>query len=71
MLDQLVTGHVLLQESKHRKVAVPDADVDARIGQLRQRFQTEDEFKKALAVAQPDTREDPRRNCESNCRSSR
>jgi peptidyl-prolyl cis-trans isomerase C len=50
VLDQLVTGHVLLQESKTRKVAVPDAEVDSRIGQLRQRFPSEDEYKKALAA---------------------
>ena len=49
VLDQLVTGHVLLQEAKARKVVVPDADIDARVAQLRQRFPSEDEFKKALA----------------------
>ena len=49
VLDQLVTGHVLLQESRTRNVTVPDAEIDARIGELRQRFATEDEFKKALA----------------------
>jgi peptidyl-prolyl cis-trans isomerase C len=49
VLNQLVTGHVLLQESRSRKVAVVDADVDGRLNQLRQRFPSEDEFKKALA----------------------
>ena len=49
VLNQLVTGHVLLQESRNRKVAVADADVDGRVAQLRQRFPSEDEFKKALA----------------------
>lgn len=49
VLNQLVTGHMLLQESQHRKVAVADADIDARIAELRQRFPTEDDFKKALA----------------------
>ena len=49
VLNQIVTGHVLLQESKTRKVVVADADVESRIGQLRQRFPSEDEFKKALA----------------------
>ena len=49
VLDQLVTGHVLLQESRTRNVTVPDAEIDARIGELRQRFASEDEFKKALA----------------------
>jgi peptidyl-prolyl cis-trans isomerase C len=49
VLDQLVTGHVLLQETRNRKVTVPDAEIESRIGELRQRFQTEDEFTKALA----------------------
>lgn len=49
VLDQLVTGHVLLQESRNRKVDVPDAEIDARFAQLRQRFPSEEEFKKALA----------------------
>jgi peptidyl-prolyl cis-trans isomerase C len=48
VLDRLVVGHVLLQESKSRKVTVPDSDIDARMGQLRQRFPSEEEFKKAL-----------------------
>ena len=50
MLDQLVTGHVLLQEvadpqdrrSRRRRR-------EPRSAQLRQRFPSEDEFKKALA----------------------
>lgn len=50
VLNQLVTGHVLLQESRTRKISVPDTELDARIGELRQRFPSEDEFKKALAT---------------------
>jgi peptidyl-prolyl cis-trans isomerase C len=49
VLNQLVTGHVLLQESRSRNVVVADADIDSRVGQLRQRFPSEDEFKKALS----------------------
>lgn len=49
VLNQLVTGHVLLQESRTRKVTVADTEIEAKIGELRQRFPTEDEFKKALA----------------------
>jgi peptidyl-prolyl cis-trans isomerase C len=48
LLDRLVGEKLLIQESKARKVTVPDADVDAQIGQLRQRFPTEDAFKQAL-----------------------
>lgn len=50
VLNQIVTGHVLLQESKTRNIVVADADIDSRVGQLRQRFPTEDEFAKALAT---------------------
>lgn len=50
VLNQLVTGHVLLQESRNRKVTVPDAEIENRVGQLRQRFPTEEEFAKALAA---------------------
>lgn len=49
LLDQLVGYRLLLQETKARKVSVPDADVDARIGQIRQQFPTEDAFKQILA----------------------
>src|SRR5205085_685083 len=37
------------QESKTQKVAVPDADIEARVLSLKQQFPTEDAFKQALA----------------------
>ena len=49
VLDQMVGYKLLTQETKTRKVAIPDADVDARIGQLRQQFPNEDAFKQVLA----------------------
>jgi peptidyl-prolyl cis-trans isomerase C len=49
VLDQMVGYKLLTQETKARKVAVPDADVDARVGQLRQQFPNEDAFKQVLA----------------------
>lgn len=49
IVDQLVSYHLLIQESKTRKVAVADADVEARIGAIRQQFPNEDEFTKTLA----------------------
>jgi peptidyl-prolyl cis-trans isomerase C len=52
LLDQLVGYHLLIQESKTRKVTVPEADVDARIGAIRQQFPTEDAFKDVLAKQQ-------------------
>jgi peptidyl-prolyl cis-trans isomerase C len=49
ILDQMIGFKLLTQESKARKVAVPDADVEARIAGLKQQFPTEDAFKQALA----------------------
>jgi peptidyl-prolyl cis-trans isomerase C len=49
ILDQMIGFKLLTQESKARKVAVADADVEARIAGLKQQFPTEDAFKQALA----------------------
>jgi len=49
ILDQLIGYKLLLQESKTQKVAVPDADIEARVLSLKQQFPTEDAFKQALA----------------------
>jgi peptidyl-prolyl cis-trans isomerase C len=48
VLDQLIGYKVLVQETRARKVAVPDADVDARIGQIRGQFPSEAEFTQML-----------------------
>jgi peptidyl-prolyl cis-trans isomerase C len=48
VLDQLIGYKVLVQETHARKVAVPDADVDARIGQIRGQFPSEAEFTQML-----------------------
>lgn len=48
VLDQLVTYKVLTQELKARSIAVPDAEIDAMVQGVRQRFKDEAEFKKAL-----------------------
>jgi peptidyl-prolyl cis-trans isomerase C len=49
ILDQMIGYKLLTQESKARKVSVPDADVEARIIGLKQQFGNEDAFKQALA----------------------
>ncbi len=49
VLDQLIGYKVLVQETRARKVSVPDADVDARIGQIRGQFPSEAEFTQMLA----------------------
>ena len=48
VLDQIIGFKLLVQESKTRKIAVPDAEVDARIGQIRGQFPSEEAFKQTL-----------------------
>lgn len=50
ILDQIIDYRLLVQESQARKIAVPDADIDARVAQIRSQFPTEDAFKQALAA---------------------
>lgn len=52
VLDQMVAVKLLAQESTARKIEVADADVDARFGQIRQQFPTEQAFTQALAAQQ-------------------
>jgi len=48
IIDQLVGYKLLSQEAKARKVAVPDADVDARIDAVKKQFPSEDLFMQTL-----------------------
>lgn len=48
VLDELIAYRLLLQESRSRKVAVPDADVDARMREVQKQFPSEQEFKQML-----------------------
>lgn len=64
LLDQLIGYRLLLQESLARKVAVPEAEIDARIAQIRSQFPSEDAFtqtlerrKMTLAALRADARE--------------
>ncbi len=50
VLDQLVAYHLLAQESRARKLDVADTDVEARVGQIRQSFQTEEAFQQGIAA---------------------
>ncbi len=50
VLDQLVAYHLLAQESRARKLAIGDKDVDARLGEIRQSFPSEDAFKQGIAA---------------------
>jgi peptidyl-prolyl cis-trans isomerase C len=49
VLDELVAYRLLAQEAQARRIAVPDADVKARVDQVRKNFASEDAFRKALA----------------------
>jgi peptidyl-prolyl cis-trans isomerase C len=49
LLDQLISYRLLLQESKSRKIEVPEADVDARLAQIKGQFPSEDAFNQTLA----------------------
>lgn len=49
VLDQLIAYRLLAQESAARKIAVADADVDARIAQIRSQFPSEQLFAQTLA----------------------
>ena len=50
VLDQLVAYHLLAQESRARKLPVADADVDARLAEIRKSFPTEEAFKQGIAA---------------------
>jgi peptidyl-prolyl cis-trans isomerase C len=48
VLDQLVAYHLIAQESRSRKMGPTDADVDARIAQIKGSFPSEDAFQKGI-----------------------
>ena len=50
VLDQLVAYHLLAQESRARKLAIPDSEVDARLADIRKSFPTEDAYKQGIAA---------------------
>ena len=49
ILDQLISFRLLRQESTTRKVAVPDADLEARITEIKSQFKSEEAFAQVLA----------------------
>ena len=48
VLDQMIGFRLLIQETKSRKMVVPDGELDKRVAQIRSRFPTEEAFKDAL-----------------------
>ncbi len=50
VLDDMIGYRLLIQESKTRKIAVPDAEVEAQIAQIRGQFPSQQQFEQALAA---------------------
>ena len=50
VIDQLVAYHLLAQESRARKIAVADTEVDARLAEIRKSFPNEDAFTQGIAA---------------------
>ena len=49
LLDQLVNFHVLVQESRARKLDVSDAELDARLAEIKKGFASEQAFQQEVA----------------------
>jgi peptidyl-prolyl cis-trans isomerase C len=49
VLDQLVSFHLLAQESRARKLEIPESDVDQQIAQMKGGFPSEEAFTQGLA----------------------
>ena len=54
VLDDMIGYKLLVQEAKARKVAVPDADVEAQIAQIRSQFPTDDAVQAGARRAEDD-----------------
>jgi peptidyl-prolyl cis-trans isomerase C len=52
VLDQLIAYRLLSQETRSRKIDVADADVDARIAEIKKQFPSEEAFTQTLAQQQ-------------------
>ena len=52
VLDQLIGYRLLIQETQERRTSVPEADVDARVAELRGQFPSEDAFLETLQLRQ-------------------
>jgi peptidyl-prolyl cis-trans isomerase C len=50
ILDNMIGYRLMIQEAKARKIAVPDADVDAQVAQIRSQFPNDAQFQQALTA---------------------
>ena len=63
VLDDMIGYKLLVQEAKARKIAVPDAEVEAQVAQIRSQFPNQQQFDQALAAQKmtlQDIRDDAR-----------
>jgi peptidyl-prolyl cis-trans isomerase C len=69
VLDQLIAYRLLAQESTTRKIAVPDAEIESRLAELRKQFPSEQAFEEALTqqhMTSAEVRDSVRRGLEIN-----
>ena len=50
VLDNMIGYRLIIQEAKERKIAVPDAELDAQVAQIRAQFPSEAQFQQALTA---------------------
>lgn len=49
VLDQLISFRLLIQETKTRKLILPDVELDARVAEIKKQFPSEEAFAQTLA----------------------
>jgi peptidyl-prolyl cis-trans isomerase C len=52
ILDELIAVKLVMQEAKARNMTVTDQEIDIRLGQIRERFPTEEAFQEQLKARQ-------------------
>ena len=50
VLDDMIGYRLMVQEAKARKIAVPDAEIDAQVAQIRSQFGNDAQFQQALTA---------------------
>jgi peptidyl-prolyl cis-trans isomerase C len=63
VLDDMIGYKLLVQEAKTQKIAVPDADIEAQVAQIRSQFPSQQQFEQALTAQKmtvQDIRDDAR-----------
>jgi peptidyl-prolyl cis-trans isomerase C len=50
VLDNMIGYRLIIQEAKARKIAIPDAELDAQVAQIRAQFPSDAQFQQALTA---------------------